>query len=118
VVCKCFVAEMVNKEKAILFHPIGYLLQKILIILHMLCQRAKLNLEPFLNNKHHVYGMALKRTDLEHFDGIYSVIGCFHFKCANICNNDLYILQLKIPTENSQRSGLDIIIVYSTKFAN
>lgn len=38
VVGKCLVAEMMNKQKAILFHPFGYLLEKILIVLHMLHQ--------------------------------------------------------------------------------
>lgn len=58
---------------------------------------------------HHI---AWKGLYLEHFDRKYSVIGCFHLKCADICDYDLYILQLKIPTNWEQNSLESKHIVY------
>jgi hypothetical protein len=45
VVSKLLVTEIMNKMKAILFHPLGYLVKKISIILHML-RKDKFNFKP------------------------------------------------------------------------
>nr|GMD44140.1 hypothetical protein Iba_chr10cCG12060 [Ipomoea batatas] len=63
-------AEIMNKKEAVWLHPFGYLLKEISIVLHM----------------------------LQNLNGKYSVIGRFHIKRGNISNNDVHVLQLKLPT--------------------
>lgn len=102
VVSKCFMAEMVNKKKTMRVHPAGYLLQKILVVLHMLFQE----LSQFKRaDKVHAIQKGSKTAYLKHFNGKYPVIGCFHIKSANICNNDLHILELKIPIDKEKEDS-------------
>lgn len=49
-------AEVMNKEKAIRFHPVGYLLQEILVVFHML-QKAEMKSSKNYN-KHHISQLA------------------------------------------------------------
>lgn len=39
---------------------------------------------------------------LKHFNGNYSVIFSFHFKSADVCNNNVDIIQLEIPETTYQ----------------
>lgn len=114
VVSKCFMAEMMNKKKTIRVHPPGYLLQKFLVVLHMLFQRQS----QFLKRTHKVHAIqkGFETAYLKHFYGKYSVIGCFHIKRANICNNDLHILELKIPIEKERGNSWGPLI-YQCFFA-
>ena len=45
------------------------------------------------------------KSNLKHFYGKYSVIRSFHFKCANIRNDDIHILQLQLPDKRPMQES-------------
>ena len=85
--------------KAILFHPFGYLLERIFIVLHMLHQGQNKHLSSRKCGFNTNY--LFTNSNLKHFYGKYSVIRSLHFKRANISNYNIQILQLKIPNKRA-----------------
>lgn len=55
---------------------------------------------------------------LKHFNGKYSVVFSFHFKCADVCNYDGDIMQLEVPENTYRLLTVNFCHVYLGKDLN